>query len=134
MNELTLYEQHPTMFRHRPVSFVLCMVLSLAGIGLIILLAWWLKVKGTKLTVTGERTILRLGLFSKSINEVYHSDIRNVRIHQSFLQRIFNVGNISIASAGSGIAEIEVAGIPSPDEVKLILDESRRAARMRTQE
>ena len=126
MDEKTLYDGHPAMFRNHPVGFILSILLCVVGVGLIVLLFWWLQVKGTKLTVTDHRTILRRGILSKHINEVYHSDIRNVQIFQTFLQRIFGVGTISIASAGSGEAEIVVAGIRDPGDVKSILDQGRR--------
>ena len=129
MSEQTLYEQHPAMFRNHPVGFVLSIVLCAVGVGFLILLFWWLKSKGTKLTVTDHRTILRRGILSKHINEVYHSDIRNVQIFQSFLQRILHVGTISIASAGSGDAEIVVAGMRDPEKVKGVLDAGRREKR-----
>jgi uncharacterized membrane protein YdbT with pleckstrin-like domain len=129
MEEVTLYEDHPAMFRNQPIGFVLCVLLSLVGIGLVIFLFWWLQVMGTRLTVTTERTILRRGILSKHINEVYHSDIRNVRISQSFLQRIFDIGTISIASAGSAEAESVVAGMRDPRKVKGILDAGRREKR-----
>jgi uncharacterized membrane protein YdbT with pleckstrin-like domain len=129
MSETTLYEQHPAMFRNQPIGFILCVILSFVGLGLIIFLFWWLQSQGTKLTVTDHRTILRRGILSKHINEVYHSDIRNVQIYQSFLQRIFGVGTISIASAGSGEAEIVVSGMRDPGKVKEILDAGRREKR-----
>ncbi len=126
MDEIILYEDRPAMFRSHPIGFVFALVLCPVGIGLIIFLVWWLNVLGTKLTVTEQRTILRRGILSKRLNEVYHSDIRNVRISQSFLQRIFDAGAISIASAGSGMAEIEVAGMREPMQIKMILDQGRR--------
>jgi uncharacterized membrane protein YdbT with pleckstrin-like domain len=129
VSEKTLYEQHPAMFRNQPIGFILCVILSFVGLGLIIFLFWWLQSKGTTLTVTDHRTILRRGILSKHINEVYHSDIRNVQIYQSFLQRIFGVGTISIASAGSGEAEIVVPGMRDPGKVKEILDAGRREKR-----
>jgi uncharacterized membrane protein YdbT with pleckstrin-like domain len=129
VSEKTLYEQHPAMFRNQPIGFILCVILSFVGLGLIIFLFWWLQSQGTKLTVTDQRTILRRGILSKHINEVYHSDIRNVQIYQSFLQRIFGVGTISIASAGSGQAEIVVAGMRDPGKVKEVLDAGRREKR-----
>ncbi len=126
MEEKILYEDHPSMFRNHPVWFVLCLVLSLVLVGLVLLLYWWLQVLATKLTVTDHRTILRHGLLSKHVNEVYHSDIRNVQIRQTFLQRLLDVGVIAIASAGSGAAEIVVEGMRSPGKIKAILDQGRR--------
>ncbi len=127
MEETTIYEHHPVMFRNNPVGFILAVLLIAAfGLGLLILLCWKLKCKGTKLTVTTERTILRKGILSKFINEVYHSDVRNVQLRQTLGQRIFNVGYIGIASAGHSGMEIEVNGIPDPEQVKDTIDKHRR--------
>lgn len=130
MAETTQYDKHPAMFRNHPVGFILAVIVSFVGIGLIILLFWWLQSKGTRLTITDQRTILRRGILSKHVNEVYHSDIRNVQIFQSFLQRIFSVGTISIASAGSGQAEIVVVGMRDPAKVKELLDAGRRETKI----
>ncbi len=126
MEETVLYHSHPAMFKNRPFSFILCLILSLVGIGLIIFLVWWIKTKGTELTVTNERVSLRKGILSKFTNDVYLTDIRNVQIYQSFGQRIFGVGSVAISSAGNEGIEIEVKGIPDPEKIKSIIDTHRR--------
>ena len=115
--EKVLYESHPSMFRNAPVYFVLTLILCLIGVGLIIFAVWFIKCKGTTLTVTGDRISLRRGLLSKSITEVWHEDIRNVQLDQTFFQRIFDVGSLGISSAGQGDLEIFVTGIPQPNRV-----------------
>ncbi|MEM7315764.1 MAG: PH domain-containing protein [Planctomycetota bacterium] len=126
MNEEILYEEHPSMFRNHPVAFVLTSLLCLVGVGFIIFFFWWLDSIGTKLTVTNERVTLRKGVLSKSLVEVWHRDVRNVQLHQSFGQRVFGVGKLGISSAGQGGVEIEVAGIPDPEGVKSLIDQHRR--------
>lgn len=126
MEETILYHSHPAMFKNRPFSFILCLILSLVGVGLIIFLIWWIKTKGTELTVTNERVSLRKGILSKFTNDVYLTDIRNVQIYQSFGQRIFGVGSVAISSAGNEGIEIEVMGIPDPEKIKSIIDTHRR--------
>ncbi len=54
---------------------------------------------------------------------------RNVQVYQTFSQRLFGTGTISIASAGSGEAEIVVSGIRDPAKVKGLLDQGRREQR-----
>ena len=123
-----LYQTHPAMFRNKPVQFILSLLLiPVFGIGLLILLLWWVKVLGTTLIVTDQSVTLRTGILSKYTNEVYHSDVRNVQVYQDLLQRIFNVGALAISSAGQGGVEIAVAGIPQPEHVKAIIDRYRRA-------
>ncbi len=127
MEEQKLYEAHPSMFKNNPVGFILSILLVFAyGLGLIILLIWWLKVIGTTLIVTNERVTLRKGILSKHTNEVYHTDIRNVQVSQGIFQRMFGVGTIGIATAGHGDIEIVVKGIPTPERVKSLIDQYRR--------
>lgn len=115
------------MFRNNPVGFVLSILLIvLYGLGLVILLMWWIRAKGTKITLTNQRVTLRKGILSKNINEVFHSDVRNVRVNQNLFQRMFNVGTISVSTAGQSDVEILVSGIPNPEKVKEIIDRNRR--------
>ncbi len=123
--EVVLYEAHPAMFRNHPVYFVLCVLLSLVGLGLVMLLVWWIQVLGTTLTVTNEQTTLRKGILSKYTNDVFHSNVRNIQVRQSFPQRLFNVGWVGISSAGQSGLEIEIDGIRDPEKVKEIIDDHR---------
>jgi len=127
MPESILYQSHPSMFRNNPIGFILSILLIGAfGLGLLILLVWWLKVLGITLIVTDERVTLRKGILSKHTNEVYHTDIRNVQISQGLFQRMLGVGTIGISSAGHAGIEIQVAGLPKPQKIKDIIDQHRR--------
>ena len=123
--ESALYESHPAMFRSSPLGFILSAALCLVGVGLIILLVWKLKSLSTLLTVTSKKTVLRRGLLSKNTNEVFHKDVRNVQVHQTFWQRLFDVGTVGISSAGQSGLEIEVAGLPRPSEVSALINKHR---------
>lgn len=127
-NEEVLYEAHPSMFRNHPIYFVLCVLLIAAfGLGLILLLIWWVQSLGTTLTVTNEQTTLRKGILSKNTNDVFHTNVRNIQVRQSPLQRLLNVGWLGISSAGQSGLEIEVNGILDPERVKEIIDEYRKS-------
>ena len=124
--EKVLYHRHPSMFRNRPILFMLFIVLIVVyGLGLLLLLIWWIRDLGITLTVTDKRTTLRHGILSKSITEIWHRDVRNVLVSQSFFQRIFGVGAIGVSSAGGPGLEIQVAGMASPYKVKQIIDAGR---------
>lgn len=126
-SERVVYREHPSMFRNHPVYFILCVLLSFAGIGLILFLAWWLESRSITLTVTTNRVILRKGIFSKHTNTVYHVHVNNIRVGQSFIQRVFNVGSVEILTGGHAGVEISVSGIPNPVMVKLLVDQYRGA-------
>jgi uncharacterized membrane protein YdbT with pleckstrin-like domain len=123
--EEILYEATPAMFRNHPFYFVLCILLCFVVIGFVLLLVWWIQNQATRLTVTNEQTTLRRGILSKHTNDVFHSNVRNIQVRQSFIQRIFDVGWIGISSAGQAGLEIEVDGMPHPEKVKQIIDDHR---------
>lgn len=124
-----LYRSHPAMFKNNPVMFMLCLLLCLVGVGLVMLFVWWLQVKGTLLTVDDEKTVLRRGILAKHTNEVRHRDVRNIKVTQSFFQRILGVGAIEVSSSGQADEEITVSGIPDPEKVKEIINAHRTAPR-----
>ena len=130
MSEKILYQEHPRMFRNHPVGFILCVVLVPAfGFGALLLLLWWLHVLGTTLTITDRNTTLRRGLLSKKTNEVRHVDVRNLQVDQGVLQRMFDVGTLSISSAGQSDVEIMVSGVPQPEGAKELIKRYRATAK-----
>lgn len=114
----TLYSEHPAMFRSHPLGFILSLILVPAfGIGLLILLYWYLLNKGTKLTITENEILFERGLLSKERTEVAISSVRTIRVYQSFLNRVFGVGRVSIYTAGDS-PEFVAVGIPNPNQVR----------------
>jgi uncharacterized membrane protein YdbT with pleckstrin-like domain len=125
-SEVVLYSAHPSMFRNRPASYILCLLLVPAfGIGFLILLVWWLHCQGTTLTVSNRRTVLRTGILSKRLSDIRNSDVRNIQLSQSFFQRMLGVGSVGISSSGQSEIEIAVAGIPDPELVRGLLNQHR---------
>ena len=130
MPETVLYQDHPAMFRNRPVLFLVCCALIPFGIGIVVLLAWWLHCQATSLLITESSVTLRKGLLSKSTNDVLIADIRNVRIEQTMWQRIFGVGSVAVSTSGQADMEIEVHGVPAPERIKAIINDRRTARRV----
>ncbi len=125
--EETLYKESPSMFRNHPVGYVLTLVLCLVGVGIPILIVWYVRSRSTVLTVTNMRTSLHRGWLSRAVSEVWHGDVRNVQMHQTAAQRVLGTGRISISSAGQGGIEIDVNGMPNPYRVKDVIDKYRVA-------
>ena len=119
----------PSMFKMAPFRFLLSVLLIFVfGIGLLILLVWFLKCKSVSLRVDDERSILTKGILSKSTTEIWHKDVRQVKISQSFGQRLTGVSMVSISSAAGDGDEIVIAGIPDAAKLKEVIDTARRAA------
>lgn len=128
-NESTVYVASPSMFRNHPFGFTLVALLSIVGVGIPIMIIWYFRCRSTELTVTDMRTRLHRGWLSRSITEVWHRDVRNVQLHQSFLQRVFNVGRVGISSAANAGTEIDVSGLRHPDLIKELIDKHRMKAK-----
>ena len=129
MLETVLYKDSPAMFRNRPVLFLVCCALIPVGIGLVVLFVWWLRCLATSLVITDRRVTLRQGLLSKDTNDVLIADIRNVKVRQNLLQRIFGVGTVAVSTSGQSDMEIEVHGVQAPARIKAIIDDRRTALR-----
>ena len=129
MLETVLYKDSPAMFRNRPVLFLVCCALIPFGIGLVVLFVWWLRCLATSLVITDRRVTLRRGLLSKDTNDVLIADIRNVKVRQNLLQRIFGVGTVAVSTSGQSDMEIEVHGVRAPERIKAIIDDRRTALR-----
>lgn len=142
---------HPVMFRAHPVWFAILMLCLVGGavlafggsylnfpwqafvgwvmggiviaIGLIGLIAWWIKTQTLTLEITSARTRSIRGLIAKSTSEVQHDDVRNIQVDQSFYGRLVDVGTLAVSSSGQDGLEILAKGIPGPNSLaELIRD------------
>jgi uncharacterized membrane protein YdbT with pleckstrin-like domain len=124
--EQELLSTNPSMSRNSPVGFIVAVALIAAfGLGLIILIVWWLKCKGTTLIITDKRSTLRHGILSKHTTDVLHEHVRNVQVSQGMFQRMFGVGSIGISSSGQSGVEIEVDGVTDPEGIKALIEKHR---------
>lgn len=66
------------------------------------------------------------GLLRQVIHEVPINDIQYVRISRTFIDRMFNVGNVDFASAGTAGIEITFKAVKEPEKVRDIADKLRK--------
>lgn len=116
MNDAWLYDEHPAMFRAHPFLFILLLI---SVVGLLAIGVWWLRTKGERLALSDREVLMERGLLSKQRTEIALSSIRSVRITQTFGQRIFDVGNVELFSAGD-VAEIAIKSMPRPGRIRNI--------------
>jgi len=90
------------------------------------LLIWWAgKALSRSCTLTNKRTIEHRGIVRRATSEVLHDHVRNIRVDQSVLDRILNVGRVGISSSGQDGIEIEMEDLPDPARLKRIIDAYR---------
>jgi uncharacterized membrane protein YdbT with pleckstrin-like domain len=109
-----IYDEHPAMFRSNPLLYILLLVtvVGILGIGI-----WWIVSKGKRLAVSDSEILLESGLLSKQRTQLNVGSVRTVRISQTMFQRMLDVGDVEIFSAGD-YAEIAVRGMPRPNAVR----------------
>jgi uncharacterized membrane protein YdbT with pleckstrin-like domain len=85
----------------------------------------------TKLTLSGDKLRYECGIFSKTMRTIPVSKIQDVRADQTFTQRLVNVGNLTIETAGEAGA-LTMADIDNPQAVvDIIIDAEGPASKQK---
>jgi len=113
-----IYEAHPTMFRAHPFRFIGCIILiPVFGLGVLLLLYWYIHTRQTALTVADSELLYERGILSKDRTSVSLKHVCAVHVTQGFLNRILGVGTIQISTAGDQ-PEFTVADMPDPGTIR----------------
>lgn len=112
-----LYEANPSMVRMNPFGTVLAVLLIPVGVGIILLIYWYILAKVDHLTIKTDEIVWSHGLINKQITEINMSSVRTVRVKQSLLQRILKAGDIEIYTAGD-MPEVVIRGMPEPEAIR----------------
>ncbi len=84
----------------------------------------------TRITISSDRLHYETGMFSKATRTVELVKVQDVRVNQTVMQRIFNIGDVSLETAG-GSSHIVMDSIDRPQEVSNhIMDMARAAGKM----
>jgi membrane protein YdbS with pleckstrin-like domain len=114
------YSASPTMFRAHPFAFIISLLLAPVVVGIVILIVWAILSKTTHLEIDEEAVRYETGVFSKDRRALDRDAIRTVRVTQSLLNRMLNVGVIEIFTAGDE-PEIRAADMYAPNEIRDLL-------------
>ena len=85
-----------------------------------------LQLRYTKLSVSGGKLRYETGMMSRSVRTMEVSKVQDVRVDQSFMDRLLNLGTIAIETAGEA-SGLTMAGVEDPQEVAdSILEAARK--------
>ena len=112
-----LLDEHPKMFRANPLVFILGVLTIPIVIGIVILVGMWLRSIGERIAISQHAMLIEKGILNKNSTEVSLTSVRTVRIDQTFIDRILNVGRIEIYTAGDN-PEATISGIAEPNRVR----------------
>jgi uncharacterized membrane protein YdbT with pleckstrin-like domain len=79
-------------------------------------LAKHLRLRYTKLTIEGAKLRYETGMLSRSVRNMELYKVQNVRVDQTFMDRILDLGTISIETAGE-TSSVTIQGIEEPQQV-----------------
>jgi uncharacterized membrane protein YdbT with pleckstrin-like domain len=82
------------------------------GIGLILLIAAYVRYKSTEVAVTTRRVIVKHGFIRRQTMEINLSKVESLQVDQGVPGRIFDYGTLVIA--GTGTSHAPIAGIAAP--------------------
>lgn len=120
-----IYQVHPAMFRAHPFYFVLSVLaIAVFGLGIIILLYWYIKTRATSLIITEHDITYEQGILSKDRTSVSLSHVRAVRVTQGFVNRILGVGTIEISTAGDE-PEFTIKDLPDPHVIREAINKAQ---------
>jgi uncharacterized membrane protein YdbT with pleckstrin-like domain len=125
MARAVIYDAHPAMFRAHPFWFLGCVILIPAfGLGILLLLYWYIQTRQTRVTVTDSEIVYARGILRKNRTEVSLKHVRSVNVKQGFLDRLLRVGTIQVSTAGDQ-PEFTVADIPLPGTVREAISKAK---------
>ena len=109
------------MVRSSPFKFGLSVLLiPVFGLGILILLFWYLSTKADKFEIKGGEVLWTHGLLNKQYTEIGMSSIRTIKISQSIIQRMLRAGDIEIYTSGDE-PELSVKGLPDPQRIRELI-------------
>lgn len=89
---------------------------AIAAIALLIPIRRQIRRQRVKVTISGDKLRYELGLLSKTTRNIQLSKVQDVRVDQSFGQRMLGVGTLSIETSGEA-SRLTVANIDNPHAV-----------------
>jgi uncharacterized membrane protein YdbT with pleckstrin-like domain len=101
--------------------FIFMIILSPLIIPLFVILWKWLDTKTTKYEITTERIRTRRGILSKTTEEIELYRVRDYRLEQPILLRMFSLGNIILQTSDRSHPEMTLTGIPKGEELRELL-------------
>jgi len=95
-----------------PISWVLFLGAVWVIMGFITFARMLLRRWTTEIGITSHRFVEKYGLFTMRTNEIALPNIEGVRVHQSFLGRLFGYGTVKIE--GTGVDSVTTPHIDDP--------------------
>lgn len=101
------------------------------AIGVLVLLALWMRMKSCRYRLTTQRLFIRRGWLARHVDELELYRVKDVVVDQGILQRVLGYGTVTVLSDDDTTPEVDLVRISSPIKVKELIRTQYRAARRR---
>ena len=128
--EAEIFEIRPSCWAY-PGEMILGLVLSLVGVGLLLLAHVWIRIHSLRYRLSTQRLFVIRGLLSREIDETELFRIKDVTVRQSAVQRLFGVGTITLLTGDESTPLIVLVGVARPEQIKDTIRLQYRASRQR---
>jgi len=103
-----------TQFVWKKSDFAGWMLAATIAIGFVVVLIPWIKSKTVAYKITNYRIDVEKGLLSKRIDTLELWHVEDIRMSQSFLDRILGVGTVTVFSHDDTTPQLPMRGLPHP--------------------
>lgn len=125
--ERELWSDSPSLLEYGPALVLGVVTLPIFGLGIFILVWVFWSRSSSRYLVTTRRVVSEVGILSRSRQEVGIGDIRSIGLKQGLAGRMFGVGDVEVASAGTAGVEVVFKGIAGVEGVRRTISEAKDA-------
>ena len=119
-DEQPVWSGSPSQILNLPV-FVVCGVLFFLVIPIFIALWKWLVLRNTRYELTSERLKIRQGVLNKELDELELYRVRDYKLEQPLVLRIFSLGNITLRTSDTSHPYIVLRAIHEGEHVRELI-------------
>ena len=119
-NEELVWAGSPSQILNVPV-YLLCLLFAWLIVPIFIGIWKWLVLRNVKYELTTERLRIRQGVLNKELDELELYRVRDYRIEQPFLLRIFSLANITMRTSDNTHPFVELRGIREGEHVRELI-------------
>ncbi len=101
-------------------------LLLVVGVGLVLLVWAWIRVKSTELAITNKRVIAKFGFVSRNTVEIAIPKVESIQVQQSMMGRLLDYGTLVIS--GTGTSHAPIPSIADPLAFRRAFLEAQEAA------
>jgi uncharacterized membrane protein YdbT with pleckstrin-like domain len=129
---VTFFLSHPVISQVKdliPNNYFFPAVLSIASLPILIMLKILLTTKTTNYEITSDRLKVSEGILSRTHDEIELYRVKDYSIEQTFIQRIFSLGTISLDTSDTSHPKVFLHAIKNPlsvrDKIRNLVEELR---------